>query len=196
MYNGRIYWEKVPYERIFFSNPVLYRGSDCSVIVNAGGVSRNSCCFIFIFCRSDYLKVGGFNTNITGWGDEDVLLFRKFAQSNLTTYRSPDPDIYHLWHQKKCNPALPDDKYLECIKTKVANEGTQLQLAYMLFKDEMEWRRKARDRLWKSDLIRRQITSIFDCDTFVVIHSSFVSILYKALFSQHLHSIYNAAEKY
>lgn len=84
------------------------------------------------------MSVGGFNKNLTGWGDEDIQLYRKFTQTDLTVYRSADPDIFHLWHKKTCDKSLPDDQYQECLRSKVVNEGNQMQLGYLYFKNEIE----------------------------------------------------------
>ena len=65
----------------------------------------------------------------------------------MTVYRASDPEIYHLWHHKTCNSSLSDNQYRDCIKTKALNEGSQLQLGYMLLKDEIKQRRQARERL-------------------------------------------------
>ena len=82
--------------------------------------------------RSDYLQSGGFKTNIEEWGEEDIFLFRKLALSNLTVVRAPDPDIFHLWHNKSCETSLSESHYKQCTNSKILNEGSHIQLGYML----------------------------------------------------------------
>lgn len=37
--------------------------------------------------RSDYLRVGGFDLNIEGWGSEDLGLYEKLLQQSDIRYR-------------------------------------------------------------------------------------------------------------
>lgn len=85
--------------------------------------------------------------NLKEWGEEDVLLYRYFAQSNMTVIRAPDPDLFHMWHHKTCPQSLSDDHYKDCIRSKVLNEGSQTELGFMLLKDEIERRRNQRKGL-------------------------------------------------
>lgn len=105
------------------------------------------CSFTFLFNRSDYLESGGFNLELQEWGEEDVLLFRKFAQSNLTVVRAPDPNIFHLWHEKLCSPDLSEEHYRQCIKSKTLNEGSHTQLGYMVLQDEIKGLDERRKKL-------------------------------------------------
>lgn len=78
--------------------------------------------------RDDFFSVGGFDLTIEGWGGEDNDLLKKFKCSSLEIFRAVDRGLFHLYHEKLCDPELPDEKYEHCTRNRAMYEGSHRQL--------------------------------------------------------------------
>ncbi|XP_024085616.1 chondroitin sulfate synthase 1-like [Cimex lectularius] len=81
--------------------------------------------------KSDLLKVGGFNTDIKGWGKEDVDLFDKFiaTAANTTIFRSVDLGMVHVFHVVDCDLTLEAQQLKMCKATRADTYGSVKQLS-------------------------------------------------------------------
>ena len=67
--------------------------------------------------KSDFDVVGGFNTDIRGWGKEDTDFASRILNNRLGIFRSPDPGLVHIYHKIKCDPHLKKDQFRMCLGT-------------------------------------------------------------------------------
>lgn len=106
-------------EQVYF--PIVFsqykpdnNNSDVWHLTNENGYWRDFGFGIMAAYKSDIVSVGGLNTNITGWGKEDVDLFQKFVSSDLRIFRAPSPEFVHVWHPVECSPSLAPDQMEMC----------------------------------------------------------------------------------
>ena len=79
--------------------------------------------------RADMVTVGGFDLSIQGWGKEDVDLYTKFIQSNVTVFRAVDPGMNHIFHAILCDPRLDAAQHVMCVNSKAQSYGDEALLA-------------------------------------------------------------------
>ncbi|GJQ88202.1 hypothetical protein Trydic_g13194 [Trypoxylus dichotomus] len=80
-----------------------YRIFDREVLLNEDNGSWRQFGFgIVSLYKSDFVKLGGFNTSIKGWGMEDVAFFDGVVKSDIHLVRSIDPGLVHIYHPAAC----------------------------------------------------------------------------------------------
>ncbi|CAG9565853.1 unnamed protein product [Danaus chrysippus] len=90
--------------------------------------------------KCDFMRVGGFDLNIKGWGLEDVQLFETLIKSNLTVFRIADETLVHIFHSVDCDKNLEKSQFLMCLGTKASTYGSDKHMYYyMLNHPELLW---------------------------------------------------------
>ncbi|XP_041464251.1 chondroitin sulfate synthase 1-like [Lytechinus variegatus] len=102
------------------------------VINNDAGYFRHFGFGLVCLYHGDMNDVGGMNNAIVGWGMEDVDLYEKFVQSNMTIFRGPDTGLVHIYHPVICDPRLEAKQYQMCIGSRASTYGSNIQLARIL----------------------------------------------------------------
>lgn len=74
--------------------------------------------------KSDFVKLGGFNVSITGWGMEDVDFYDNVIKSPLNIIRSVDPNLIHVYHPVVCDNNLDITQKNMCLGTKASTFGS------------------------------------------------------------------------
>ena len=67
--------------------------------------------------KQDFVKIGGYDLTIKGWGQEDISFYES-SLKNLTVFRAPDPGLIHIYHNKSCSPTLTPLQYEMCLGSK------------------------------------------------------------------------------
>ena len=83
--------------------------------------------------KSDFDAVGGFNTDIRGWGKEDTDFATRILSKKLHIFRSPDPGLVHIFHEVKCDPHLPRDQHEMCVATMRGTSGSDQALSEIVY---------------------------------------------------------------
>ncbi len=83
--------------------------------------------------KSDYDFIGGFDLSIGGWGKEDRDLWERAIKKNITTFRSADVGIRHIYHDSYCDPTTPKDQYYMCLSSKSLNYASTAAMAHQFY---------------------------------------------------------------
>jgi hypothetical protein len=81
--------------------------------------------------KSDYDAVGGLNTEMMGWGGEDVDFFEKVLRSKLEILQSPDVGLIHRWHPNVCE--TNSNNKIPCINSRAEVLGDKSELAKYIY---------------------------------------------------------------
>ncbi|GAB6032439.1 Chondroitin sulfate synthase 1 [Chamberlinius hualienensis] len=81
----------------------------------------------------DLKKVGGLDTNIQGWGQEDVDLYDKVLRSELVAFRAIDPGLVHVFHTIECDEKLSPTQLAMCQGSKASSYASIETLSKMIY---------------------------------------------------------------
>jgi chondroitin sulfate synthase len=85
--------------------------------------------------KSDYMRVGRFDTSIIGWGNEDVNVYEKYSRSSLKILRVVDKGLVHIYHTVRCaDENLPKDRFIVCIGTQLNTFISKQDLADLVMR--------------------------------------------------------------
>lgn len=84
--------------------------------------------------KTDYLKLGGLNLLINGWGFEDVTFYDKAIKSSLQIVRAADPNLIHVYHSIHCDSDLDNTQKQMCIGSEASTLGS-LQTLQKIYSD-------------------------------------------------------------
>ena len=114
------------------SKPVRDDGSS-ETFANDNGYWRMSSYGQVALYKSDFDAAGGFNTNIKGWGKEDLDFVQRIIAKKITIFRSTDNGLVHIFHTINCDNHLQDEQYKMCLGTKYATFGSSNALASKVY---------------------------------------------------------------
>lgn len=137
-----------------------------SVITNFNGFFRQFGYGICAIYKSDIINpiIDGFNTDIKGWGLEDVKFLEKLINSNhkqnlaildiadgkehtssinyetvnlkLDIFRAPDTSLVHIFHKINCDKNIDEAQYRMCLGTKANTLGYYKLIENVLFSNK------------------------------------------------------------
>jgi hypothetical protein len=76
----------------------------------------------------DAKKIGLFDAQIEGWGNEDVEFFERALTAGYMTWRLYETNEVHVYHAKDCTGLKGTDRFSMCLGSKLRMEGNQLQV--------------------------------------------------------------------
>ncbi|XP_070182695.1 chondroitin sulfate synthase 3-like [Littorina saxatilis] len=85
----------------------------------------------------DLKKAGGINTEMVGWGGEDVDFYKRCKNAKLDILRAPDTGLLHEYHEQGCGLALSPPQKEACSNSRGALYGYAPQLTKILNDIEM-----------------------------------------------------------
>lgn len=145
VYNRRIYFPVVFSQ---FDPKFVYgeAGKHESFVVNERtGYWRQFGFGIVSIYKHDYQSIGGFDLSINGWGKEDVDLYEKAVRSELDTFRAPDKNLIHVYHEVECDEKLTGSQLAMCRGTRADTYASTETLAKIIY-DNPDYLRFAKSR--------------------------------------------------
>ncbi|XP_041377370.1 chondroitin sulfate synthase 1-like [Gigantopelta aegis] len=83
--------------------------------------------------KDDFLRVGGWDSSIVGWGKEDTLFYQQCFSYGFPVFRSIELGLVHVHHVKYCDVSLPNDQYKMCLMSRAQMYASQTVLANIAF---------------------------------------------------------------
>ncbi|XP_076812563.1 chondroitin sulfate synthase 1-like [Clavelina lepadiformis] len=83
--------------------------------------------------KLDFLKAGGFDLTIEGWGEEDIRMYLSLLRYGLDVKRWKQEDLVHIFHTKVCHSTLVGEQALSCRRTKASHYASLKCLAQHFF---------------------------------------------------------------
>ncbi|XP_076468387.1 chondroitin sulfate synthase 1-like [Babylonia areolata] len=115
---------------------VCYRRDRCKVQLfdfsSDSGLWRFFSYGMVAVTAGDVRRAGGFNTDIVGWGKEDVDFCDRCMSQGIKIFRAPDVGMIHQFHNKSCDSKLPADQLRMCWTSRNAMIGSESQMTKMV----------------------------------------------------------------
>nr|XP_039265196.1 chondroitin sulfate synthase 1-like [Styela clava] len=87
--------------------------------------------------KSDFLKSGGFDLSIQGWGLEDLRFCDAvLKKAGLQIFKSMEPAMVHIYHDKDCPASLSKAQFESCQNSRAQHFGPQVLLYYLWHREE------------------------------------------------------------